>query len=732
MFKKIKGMVILTMLFCLCGCSKKENQPLDPRAFISAYEGKDNLKDIYTRVSETKLEHVNGNVDAWKNNPPRIGNDRVYFFGCAINEAGDDYESTLSTYSMDDCTKLAETDLKSKDGVFPVFGTNKSFATLYKYLDDGLHLSLEIYDESGKSEETIYISDFIPEYNPRCPWIFAMDSGERIHIVQYHFDGQGLSDKFKYSIASKEGEVFFSKEYDGAFMEFVSTYFGDVVCHYHEGQARDGEHGIWYTLENINIVTGESAKYKYFNGERQLGKFFYTKNGGMLFTDHEGIWLSDDKIEDAKLVYRWINHGMNGDNVADIKMDGKDRIHLAYYVSEKDPYYYILDVSEGGGSLPEIEIAIPSYKTSDYAGIIGEFNKKYPSCMLRTATDYDESLLRTKLIAGSGPVIIDTSLIGFYDNKDYWQSLEEVYREMDIYEELNTAALSLGKIDGQLYGVVLDYSIDTLVAPKNLCGWNYDTFLEAMNRNNLQSVFEDSLNSFISVLRIFGDKEDNSFFVQKNGDTIFESDSFENLLNLCDRYNKKYKGVETLAPSESVLCQFVTISNPGQLWIYLNKNADKNGFAGYPFYDGSYHKIVPGTRLVIRKSATKEEKEMACAFIKTILTYDYQLDSVKMNSKMSVRNDVLKEQIHMLKKGTFLHTNESIEDIMLIEDADYEQVASELRKITEHGIPSDYESSGFTDILYEEFGDYFNGSITREMLKSHLKGRINIYFEEKK
>lgn len=29
MFKKIKGMVILTMLFCLCGCSKKENQPLD-------------------------------------------------------------------------------------------------------------------------------------------------------------------------------------------------------------------------------------------------------------------------------------------------------------------------------------------------------------------------------------------------------------------------------------------------------------------------------------------------------------------------------------------------------------------------------------------------------------------------------------------------------------------------------------------------------------------------------
>ena len=30
-------------------------------------------------------------------------------------------ESTLSTYSMDDCTKLAETDLKSKDGVFPVF-----------------------------------------------------------------------------------------------------------------------------------------------------------------------------------------------------------------------------------------------------------------------------------------------------------------------------------------------------------------------------------------------------------------------------------------------------------------------------------------------------------------------------------------------------------------------------------------------------------------------------------
>lgn len=69
--------------------------------------------------------------------------------------------------------------------------------------------------------------------------------------------------------------------------------------------------------------------------------------------------------------------------------------------------------------------------------IVAAFNKKYPAYHIKMKTySYDDMSLRTELIAGKEPVLVDTMLVGFKDNADWWEPLDEVFRQMQMDGEL--------------------------------------------------------------------------------------------------------------------------------------------------------------------------------------------------------------------------------------------------------------------------------------------------------
>ena len=62
--------------------------------------------------------------------------------------------------------------------------------------------------------------------------------------------------------------------------------------------------------------------------------------------------------------------------------------------------------------------------------------------------------------------------------------------------------------------------------------------------------------------------------------------------------------------------------------------------------EGSIHQMQTSGMLTIRRSATKEEKEAAAAFISLCLSYEGQsLMAKDLDFALSVRRDVLEEQI---------------------------------------------------------------------------------------
>lgn len=729
MFKRKISMAVLAMLIFLCSCGKEDiNVELDPVSFIEENEGKDNLKDIYTReiVQELRLPEDRDEENGWTGRLPVIGAESVLLFGNTVNRTGDGYESILNVYSTVTGDKDVEFSLGSKSMVSTVAGTEKFFAVLAKIIDGEPSYEIEIYDKDGNSLEGFSL-DNVPIYCADILWNIAIDSDERIHVVQMRPDGSNGYNGFYYLCMNKDGECLYSREYtDAWFNSFISTMQGEIYCYYSAIQALGNEHGLRETIEKIDT---ESGKVEFLNDERLIDCISFTAGDEILYTDKDGIWIADRKTENARLLYKWANHGMEGQEIIDLRMDEDNRIH--FIQSGSDSYlYYILAPTNGDDSITEIEIAIPQWAKNKYQKAIGEFNRKYPLYKIVAVDDYDETVLKTKLISGKGPVLIDTALVDFSENKEYWLQLNDIYNEIRISGQLNEAARNLGMIDGELYGAVINYSIETIVAPKEKAGWDYEEFLKSIEDNRLKYVFAETGNSFSTILDWLGTTEDNCYFVAQDDIRTFDVGKVERVCDALGRYNELYNGEENRWPSDETLCQKVLIRTPEQLWVYMKKCGDEYDFAGFPSYEGSYNKLRPETRIAIRKTASKVEKELAVSFLNILLSYDFQKELVYVDLSWSVREDVCAEQIDSVKEGMAVGLDELYEDVFIVGEVDTDLLRQKTNELLADAVPKDYMESAFADILYDEFNDYFQGIITKEMLIDHLNSRVTIYLQE--
>lgn len=732
MRRKILSMVIFTMLFCMCACKgKKFDEMIDPLSFIDEYEGKDNTKDAYTRVymSELLFHEEEEPNDEWMVRSPMIGKGNVFVFGNAINEAGDGYNSILCLYSAEDGEKKEEIEMGSKSFVYPVAGKNDYFSVFAKINEDGPKYEIEIYNETNTVTRNISL-DFVPVYEDRVLWNIAIDIRENIHIIQVTKNIKGTYSDFVYQVLTKEGKLLYSEKYENAgFVDFISSYEGEILCHYSLLQNINNENGIREVIENVNA--NDIERIEFLNDERLISKIAFDNNDKMYFTDKEGIWVSDKKMEDLKEIYSWTNHGMSGENIVDLKVCENNKVQLITYDENLNIYrLYVLKPTSEENDMPEIKIAIPSWKRAEYSKAISEFNKKFPTCKISVIDNYDDLSLRTQLIAGDGPVLIDTSLIDFQENKEYWLQLDVIYKDLGTYEKLNKAALTLGEIEGELYGAVIDYSIETVLSGLNNHGWTFEDFIREIEKKEYKYIFMEEGNTFVSILDLLGTNEKDSYFIDKEGKTAFNTPSFNELLNTLERYSNSYIEKGTLEPSDEVLCQRVTIRRPEQLWVYMIKNKGKNDFVGYPSYYDAYNVIRPETRVVIRKSASKVEKELAVSFLQIMLSYDFQLEKSEKSMSLSIREDVLETQIKRVHEGMPVIMDELYEDIYIEGEVDTNMLRETLFEIIDSAIPREYGSKGYSMILHDEFGDYFSGQITREMLINHLESRINLYLEE--
>lgn len=483
----------------------------------------------------------------------------------------------------------------------------------------------------------------------------------------------------------------------------------------------------------ISVLADISFSYRYCT---------LSDENTLLYADGEGLHRSDLSGENPEILYTWSNHGIAAASIEGIQVSEDQCISLIYQDSMGANYLKLKPTTEEV-EIQEITFAVSSNWGDKYRSAVTEFNKRYPACHIKVEMyGYGDSSLLTEMTAGKGPVLIDTGLLGFESNAKWWEPLDDFFKAAGLEEELIPKVMEFGKIDGTLYGVVTDFSLNTVVTlAEEPEGWDYDTFLSCFDED------DPSMKSVVTALEGSGGSSFvKTFFVQSLADsylfdaesctTFFDSDEFRKILKLGAGFMKRdRRGNSEDLRQDTSPCGIAYIQKPESLACLRIWGGERLRYIGYPSKTGSGHYINGGNPVTIRANATAAEKRIARTFLQILLSYDLQLeassDTLNTNFSMSVRKDVLEEQIDRMNEDTYTLVP-GFPQIHLEDQVNKELDRATLYELLEKAEPQRNLPSELSKILLEELEEYFGGNLTEDMLIDHLANRVELYLLEQK
>lgn len=738
--KKKISYILLTALLAmqLTGCgpenSQEESADSDTAAVLEP-GGQDNSLDTYAAAVHTPLR-VEKPEKALDGGGSGIfqGASRAWYFKKHLFEDVNECWDELS-YVTAEGEKGSESFDREHQlwGIGPVAGTNH-YVTLACEAQGSEEEYRFFLSEGNENKETVkeFPLHFLDELNFEEAYVslseFAVDCSGAAHLVRQ------VGEEWRYLLVSPEGEILKEYALEDYYRKGLLPLYDGRIAFQATGQDDQGR-TIWL----LQYMNGETDRPELL-ASLQKDIYYITlfDKNTLLYADQEGVYRSELSGKNPELLYSWRNHGIAVKEVSSMLADEEGQISLIYGDSQ-DYYYLCLKPATEEVEIRQITMAVSPVQMSAYQPIVVEFNKRYPSWHIELKSDYEESALLTELIAGKGPVLIDTFLTGFEEQEKLWEPLDKILEESDNREELLTSVLEMGKINGTLYGIVTDFRLSTLVTgDPNLRDWNYDTFLQCVqDRPELESIFNFYGGDFrlhLIIQYLCNGIDDTYLFDAKTGTTNFDSSDFRKILELADRYCNREEGVD---PGSSllegkVLCNELTIRKPEELAAYRICYGEDANYIGYPTKDGAVCFMESnGSPLAIRRSAEEEEKAAAAAFINLCLSYEGQVQAAKdLNFGLSIRRDVLEEQITAMNGDTVAYIS-GFGETRLGSKLDIDLDREILLDMIEKAKPKKYFPKELRDVIFEELDGYCSGTITEDMLIGNLESRVGLYLGER-
>ena len=595
-------------------------------------------------------------------------------------------------------------------------------------------------DEELKTKKRIPADFFIQEeFRYEAALCCKKDAAGRIHAVTNFLntrEGAGL-DYWRYYVMDENGNKLFEWHEDSlGEPRLIFDTGGRVILQastYHLGELNESDKHVLYAWDERD---GDLKVLSEFPMSEENRYWFYgmPEKDVILTANSKGIYRTRDGFEEE--LYVWGKHGISVSFLDDLVQTPDGRIQVIY-VSNGTRWYVSLKETGDKREVTEIELAVSANLKQVCQSSANEFNKRYPAYHVSVKDDYDEKQLLTRLIAGDGPVLIDTSLTGFEGQEKLWMPLDNLFEQLGMDGNLVEKAMTLGEIDGRLYGVVSSFWIETVVTKAKSSGhWDYEEFMKCVREKPIDAVInydagDKGLTLFSNLLN--HGLADNYFLNVSLGGKSFEDREFRELLEVAEKYfgrNEVKAEDEKLWPEGGVLCNRVSITKPEDLEAYRLFYGEDIYFIGYPSKDGAGHYLNAAAPLTIRDTADIKEKAAALAFIRFLLSEEVQKEASKSKSFfLSVRKDVLSDQIRGMTGGTVIQKY-GYPEIKLKDKLDYETDEKKLYELLEQSAPKKYFSKELRDVVFGELGDYFNGNITKETLVDHLKNRVGLYLNE--
>ncbi len=747
--KKTISYILLTVIFVLAlgGCGTKETQNYDR---TDGTEGtgnpqgagddknpgrQDNSLDAYSAVVRRPLQ-VEAPANALAGGGSRIflGDTGAYYFKKHLFENVEECWDELSCVTVEGQKVSQRFDRENQVwDVGPVAGLDH-YVTFEAETLEGEEYRYFLMERDGNHEPLGEFPLNFPGESDFSQVImslscFAVDHSGVVHLVRH------TQEAWQYLLVSKDGEILV--EYvmeEGNIGGLVPLYDGRVAFWTTNGNGIGAS--LQMSLQYMDAETGRPVLLA--APEEDVYCLTLLDENTLLYADPEGVYHSGLSGKNPELLYRWIDHGIAVQEVPAIQADEEGKISLLYKDAEK--YHYLrLEPTTEEVEICEITMAVSPMRMSSYQPLVVAFNKQYPGYHITLKSDYEQTALLTELIAGNGPVLLDTRLTGFEEQEKLWEPLDTIMEQSGMMEELQTSVLEMGKINGTLYGIVTDFRLRTLVTgDPDLKDWDYAAFLQCIeDRPELEAIFNfyggDYGGYFIMSILSHG-LEDAYFLDGETGTTDFDSREFRRVLELAKRYCVREEGV---SPGRSllegkVLCNELNINKPEDLALYRVCYGQDANYIGYPTKDGSTHFLESGgSPLAVRRTATQEEKEVAFAFISLCLSYEGQSQAAKdLNFGLSVRRDVLEEQIAAMNEDTMVYVS-GFDGITLGNDLDIERDRKTLLDMVATARPLKYFPVELRSIMFEELEQYFSGAISQDMVIDHLESRVGVYLGER-
>ncbi|MCR4599239.1 MAG: ABC transporter substrate-binding protein [Acetatifactor sp.] len=621
---------------------------------------------------------------------------------------------------------------------------------------------------SGENRFVAYRNERDEDYNVKGRWFYELDESFRklretyvdvpmandltalmgdgdgnVHLT-YHGAG---NDKYKYLILSKDGEVLF---------ETLGYFAG--LCSYGEGRV-----AVWEEIISENVVEEiRLFAYDLTGGKREeIGAFRPATirketNGNeamplpicitpisdqeFAWCGQEGLYFCNARGEETRMVYCWANHGMTMPSVSRIHgiLARKDGSVALLYHDGSALNYLLLQPTPEKKELATITLATVSYNRDAFVSAATLFNKKYSDCRIEIRDDYDETSLLTQLGAGTGPVLVDTALIGFEELEKLWQPLDDFLAGTGLADELYPQAFEFGKIGDKTCAVATSFIIRALATgDPGRTDWDYDAFLacvEAFDGPTFTGqTYEgntDARENFFGILT--RGLEDNAYFDAQKDENLFGTPAFERILRLSEKSRNcpRAEAGKTLKNGEA-MCEFLTVSGPQGLINLRVRKESGEGVLGLPTKNGARYLLLTTRRIALRSTATQEEKKIAYLFLRFLLSREYAEASVKLTTyaPFSVRKDVLEEQFDYYESITSDDVPMTQNDAPKLER---EKDRALFEEILQNSMIDKSFPTGLQQVFNQEVGDYLAGRINGETLGEHLRSRTHLYLEEQK
>lgn len=744
--------LVLVLVFQICGCgeAKQDSTKMEADNSESSVEGNASDEDLFLSLAD--LPWRDNSLDAYSavlNVPLRYTDEQkpsnTYILG---STGASVYKQHLSENEADIWDEIKTVTDQGKETSFRFASGEGEIEMIQRIGGVAGSDHFMIFDKLGTDDNGGYLYHFceldqdmqvVNSFEVDCldkndfefPQQMQADARGNLHMVTE----RNSDDSFHYYIVAPDGKLLqeikpaksFSQE---RMPRLFPLYDGRVGMQLEE------------ELQWVDLETGEIEVLTNIKSGCQVCTLLDEKT--LLYADGTGIYRSGLAGENAEILYTWSNHGVLTSEIKGLQVTENGGIALIYMDSRGANYLKLVPTTEEV-EIQEIIFGVSQSSSQKYRAAVAAFNRKYPAYRVQIKSyGYGDTSLLTQLSAGKGPVLVDSMLAGFESNAEWWEPLDEIWEQMQTEDELIPQVVDAGRIDGTLYGVVTDFSLNTVVTfAEEPEVWDYDAFLDCFDENApaVKSVYTpfSGTDGLLFILNFFyHGLQENYLYDAESCTTHFDSDQFRKILRLARYYmEKEHQGTSEGLREGTTLCAAVYIQAPEDMTYFRIWGGEKLRFIGYPSGEGSRHYIYCGDPITIRSNATAEEKRLARSFLQYLLSYEAQMEAVsagyESNFKMSVRRDVLDQQINRV--GTELYSYPYVcgfPQFDIGDQADAELDRAALYELLEKAEPKQYMPRELSEILTGELQAYLEGTLTEDTLIEHLQNRVELYLSEQK